>query len=248
MQDLQIIYEDEWLVAVDKPANLLVHPSWITPAHEPTLMGLLKDQLNAQKLHTIHRLDRATSGVILVGKELLVSQALQEQFVRRSISKTYLCVTRGWPQESGHIDHPLVPKRDKFADPFAQENPEPKEATTDFKRLATVELDFTVGRYPKSRYSLVEARPKTGRKHQIRRHMKHILHPIVGDTKYGEGRHNRFFREQYNIHRMLLMATSLSFDHPKTNQRIDLHLPVSQEVNLLFKRLGWSGYYPAPID
>lgn len=244
MQELKIIFEDEWLIAVDKPAKLLVHPSWITAADEPTMMGLLKQQCSVDKLHTIHRLDRATSGVILVGKNLAVSQDLQSQFVHRSINKTYLCMTRGWTELAGQIDYPLIPKRDKFADPLAQENPEAKEAQTDFRRLATVELDYAVGRYPKSRYSLVETKPRTGRKHQIRRHMKHLLHPIVGDTKYGEGRHNRLFREEYNIDRMLLMAIELSFTHPVTGIRQTLRAPVSREVDTLFCQLGWSGHYP----
>ena len=248
MENLEILFEDEDLIAVNKPAGLLVHPSWITPASEPHLMGQIKAYLDAEKVHTVHRLDRATSGVILVGKNLSVTQALQEQFVQRSIRKTYLCVVRGWSVEEEVIDYPLVPKRDKFADPFAQEDPEAKESVTSYRRLAQVELDIPVGRYPKARYSLLEARPKTGRKHQIRRHMKHILHPIIGDTKYGEGRHNRLFREEFNIHRLLLMATQLEFVHPVTQQEMRLSAPLSSEVADLFNRFGWSDALAGSAD
>lgn len=235
----EILFEDEYLIAVNKPAGLLVHPSWISPASEPHLMGILKSYLGAEKLHTIHRLDRATSGVILVGKTLPVTQAIQTQFLQRSINKTYLCVVRGWTQAEALIDYPLVPKRDKFAEPFAQEDPEAKEAVTGYRRLAQVELDIPIGRYPMARYSLVEAKPKTGRKHQIRRHMKHILHPIIGDTKYGEGRHNRLFREEFDMHRMLLMATELEFTHPHTGAAMQIRAPLSEEVERLFARFGW---------
>lgn len=239
MQTPEILFEDEYLIAVNKPAGLLVHPSWISPASEPHLMGILKSYLSAEKLHTIHRLDRATSGVILVGKTLSATQAIQTQFLQRNINKTYLCVVRGWTEDEELIDYPLVPKRDKFAEPFAQEDPEPKEAVTAYRRLAQVELDIPIGRYPKARYCLVEAKPKTGRKHQIRRHMKHILHPIIGDTKYGEGRHNRLFREEFDMHRLLLMATELEFTHPHTGDRMQIQAPISEEVERLFTRFGW---------
>lgn len=244
MSVLEIIYEDDWLIAVNKPAGLLVHPSWITPPDEPTLMGLLKASTGAEKLHTIHRLDRATSGVILVGKTLEATQDIQAQFLQRSINKTYLATVRGWTPDSDLIDYPLTPKRDKFAEPLAQENPEPKEAISAYRTLARVELDIAVGRYPQARYSLVEVKPKTGRKHQIRRHMKHILHPIVGDTKYGEGRHNRLFREHFDSYRLLLMATELELTHPVTRARSCFRAPVDPAVDLLFQRFGWSGRYP----
>ncbi len=246
MTDLDIVFEDDYLIGVNKPAGLLVHPSWITAADEPTLMGLLKVYKGVPKLHTIHRLDRATSGIILVGKTLEATQHIQAQFMQRSIRKTYLAVVRGWSADSDLIDYALVPKRDKFAEPMAQENPEPKEAISAYRTLGRVELDIAVGRYPKARYSLVEVKPSTGRKHQIRRHMKHILHPIVGDTKYGEGRHNRLYREHFEIHRLLLMATELEFTHPVSEQRISLSAPVDHQVNKLFNRFGWQGLYPAP--
>lgn len=246
MSQLEIVFEDDWLIGVNKPAGLLVHPSWITAPDEPTLMGLLKAHTGAPKLHTIHRLDRATSGIILVGKTLEATQDIQAQFLQRSIQKTYLASVRGWTEDAERIDYPLVPKRDKFAEPMAKENPEPKEAVSAYRTLGRVELDIPIGRYPKARYSLVEVKPKTGRKHQIRRHMKHILHPIVGDTKYGEGRHNRLFREHFDLHRLLLMATELEFEHPVTKQTVKLSAAVDSQVDELFTQFGWSGLYLAP--
>ena len=242
--DLEIVFEDDYLIGVNKPAGLLVHPSWITAADEPTLMGLLKAYTGAPKLHTIHRLDRATSGIILVGKTLEATQHIQAQFLQRSINKTYLAAVRGWTQDAEVIDYALVPKRDKFAEPMAQENPEAKEAVSTYRTLGRVELDIPIGRYPKARYSLVEVKPSTGRKHQIRRHMKHILHPIVGDTKYGEGRHNRLFREHFELHRLLLMATELEFIHPKGETRLKLSASVDRQVDELFTQFGWQGLYP----
>lgn len=241
---LEILYEDQYLVAINKAPGLLVHPSWITSRSTPNLMSLLKRQLGANKLHTVHRLDRATSGVILVGKTLVASQQLQQSFASREVQKTYLCLVRGWIEGEQTINYPLVPKKDKYAEPFAEENPEPKDAVTKIRALGQVELDIPIGPYPRARYSLVEAKPLTGRKHQIRRHMKHLLHPIIGDTKYGEGRHNRLFREEFDCHRMLLMAIELRVSHPITGESLVISAPVTQEVDQLFMRLGWSGLYP----
>ncbi|MGE4418168.1 MAG: pseudouridine synthase, partial [Marinobacterium sp.] len=149
-----------------------------------------------------------------------------------------------WTEEAGVIDYALKPIHDKYADPLANPDKEPKEAVSEYRRLATVSLPIAVGRYPEARYSLVEVKPKTGRKHQIRRHMKHILHPIVGDTKHGEGRHNRLFREHLDSHRLLLMAVAIEFEHPVTGQKVKIESGVGDDVEGLFKRLGWVEGYP----
>jgi len=242
--ELVVLYEDEYLVAVNKPAGLLVHPSWIAPARTPNLVSMLKQRYPGETVHTVHRLDRATSGVILFARRKEVGQHLQQQFIERSVHKTYLCVVRGWTEEAGVIDYALKPIHDKYADPLASPDKEPKEAVSEYRRLATVSLPIAVGRYPEARYSLVEVKPKTGRKHQIRRHMKHILHPIVGDTKHGEGRHNRVFREHLDSHRLLLMAVAIEFEHPVTGQRMQIEAGVGKDVETLFQRLGWGQGYP----
>lgn len=236
---LTILYEDDYLIAVDKPSGLLVHPSWISQPDEPTLMGLLKDHCRLEKLHTIHRLDRATSGIILVGKELESSKRMQVQFQAREVKKEYECLVRGWLQDTtGSIDYPLVPKYDKFSDPLASQDKEAKSAVTDYRVIGQTELDIPVGRYSTSRYSRVACFPHTGRKHQIRRHMKHLLHPIIGDTKYGEGRHNRMFREHFHLHRLVLMAKSIQFTHPKTDKTLTLHAGLPSDIEQLYVHLG----------
>ncbi len=241
---LDILFEDEHLVAVNKPAGLLVHPSWIAPVRTPNLVSLLKQRYPGETVHTIHRLDRATSGVILFAREKHVAQHLQQQFIDRTIKKTYLCVVRGWTDEGGVIDYALKPIHDKREDLRANPDKEAQDAVSAYRRIATVSLPIPVGRYPEARYSLVEVKPTTGRKHQIRRHMKHILHPIVGDTKHGEGRHNRVFRENFDLHRLLLMATGIEFMHPVTERRMFIQAGVDAEVAGLFRQFGWQEGYP----
>ncbi|GGB92811.1 tRNA pseudouridine(65) synthase TruC [Marinobacterium zhoushanense] len=240
----EILYQDDWIIAVNKPAGLLVHPSWIAPAKTPNLVSLLRAYFPCEKIHTVHRLDRATSGVILFARSKEVAHALQTAFSERQVEKRYLCVTRGWTEEQGVIDYPLKPIHDRIADAHSDPDKPAQEAVSSYRRLGCVELPIPIGRYPVARYSLVEVCPKTGRKHQIRRHMKHIFHPLVGDTKHGEGRHNRLFREHLGVHRLLLMATDISFNHPVTDEVIKVVAPVSDEVDRLFSRFGWSGLYP----
>lgn len=246
MSYLDILYQDDDLIAVHKPAGLLVHPSWITPKKTPNLVYSLKTYFRDAPVHTIHRLDRATSGVIVFAKNKETAQKMNALFAERKVQKTYLCVTRGYTPEEGVIDYALKPIFDKKADPFADPDKPAKDAVSVYRRLGTVELPIEVGKYPCARYSLVEVKPATGRKHQIRRHMKHILHPLIGDTKHGEGRHNRLFREHLHTRRMLLMATELSFEHPVTGEALTIKAPVTRKVATLFDRLGWHGLYPVP--
>lgn len=236
----EILYQDDYLVVLHKPAGLLVHPSWISPANSPNLIKWLKQQFPSDTFHTIHRLDRATSGVIVfVRNDKQAAQIMHQQFLDRRVSKTYLCVVRGWSAAEGSIDYPLSQKKDHYADPFANDDKPAQEAVTHYRTLAHVELPIPVGRYPVARYSLVEVKPETGRKHQIRRHMKHILHPLVGDTKHGEGRHNRLFREHFDLRRLLLMATELRFDHPVELKQIRVKAEPDKTVKSLFAQLGW---------
>lgn len=242
MSELKILFEDEYLVAIDKPSGLLVHPSWIAPAYTPNAVAQLREYLQ-DTVYTIHRLDRATSGVILFAKQKQIAHDMNLAFAERRVKKTYLCVTRGYTPEAGLIDYALKPIFDKKADPFADPDKPAKEARSEFRRLATIELPFPVSRYPSARYSLVEVKPHTGRKHQIRRHMKHIFHPLVGDTAHGDGKHNRLFREKFDLHRLLLMATELEFIHPVSGAAVHLQCPVDAACDRLFSRFGWDGLY-----
>lgn len=237
--ELDILFEDEHIVAVNKPAGLLTHPSWLTPKGTQNLATMLKKHYQGATIYTVHRLDRATSGVLLVAKNKRAAQQLSEDFAVHNLEKTYLCVVRGYAPIEGVIDYPLKYKYDKKAEPFADLDKPAQPAVTDFKRLACVELPISVGKWPCARYSLVQAKPSTGRKHQLRRHFKHILCPIVGDTNYGEGRHNTLYREHLGINRLLLMATSLAFTHPSSKQRMIINAPLSPELVTLFDRFGW---------
>ena len=239
---LEILYEDTDIIAVNKPAGLLTHPSWLTSKGTLNLASIVKDYFQGGAVHTVHRLDRATSGVILIAKNKSSAQRLSQDFEEKNVTKTYLCVVRGYAPDQGVIDHSLVYKHDKKAEPFAKLDQQAQTAITHFKRLAQVQLPIRVGKWPTARYSLVEAQPHTGRKHQLRRHFKHILCPIVGDTNYGEGRHNRVFKEHFNIQRLLLMAVSIEFNHPKTGERMKVTAPLSAEVTGLFNQFDWQAH------
>ncbi len=214
---LEILYRDEFLVAINKPSGLLVHRSPIDRYETEFAVQILRDQIG-QFVYPVHRLDKPTSGVLLFALDKESASLLGEQFMSRESKKSYIAIVRGYIQERGIIEHALTVKLDKIADKDSSVPIEAQEATTEYERLATVELDFAVGKYDKTRYSLVKLYPMTGRKHQLRRHMKHISHHILGDTKYGRGEHNIFIREQFDCHRMLLHASELQIRHPYTNE------------------------------
>lgn len=212
-ETLEIIYRDDYLIAINKPPGLLVHRSAIDRYETRFALQMLRDQIG-QHVYPVHRLDKPTSGVLLFALSSEVARLLSEQFENHQVQKTYMAVVRGIPPQTGRIDYPLKEQLDKKTDAQAKQDKEAQPAVTEFETLASAELPFAVGRYPSSRYSLVKLSPKTGRKHQLRRHMKHLYHPIIGDTTHGEGRHNRFFREHFNCGRLLLAAVQLQLKHP----------------------------------
>ena len=223
---LEILYRDSHYVAIDKPPGLLVHRSPISRDRVFALQTL-RDQLG-RRVYPVHRLDRATSGVLIFGLSAAAARALADRFEARLVDKEYLAVARGWVDESGVIEHPVA---DEEANAVAQ------PARTRYRRLAKVELPFAVDRYPSSRYSLVSVVPETGRRQQIRKHFKHISHHLIGDTTHGNGRHNRFFRRRFDIHRLLLMSRRLGFVHPYDGVRIDVQAEpdrVWQNIAALF--------------
>ena len=228
MTPLTILYQDEYFVAIDKPAGMLVHRTWIAEEAAEYAMQRLRDQLG-RRVYIIHRLDRPTSGVLLFALGSDAARRMCALFEARAVTKRYLAVVRGWTDEAGTIDYPLREEKHK----------EPQQAITDYRRLATVELDIPVGRYPKARYSLVEAWPRTGRMHQLRKHFAHIFHPLVGDTTHGEGRHNRLFREHFGVERLLLVAAELRFIHPYSGEATTIAAPLPDELAQLYRRFGW---------
>lgn len=221
MTELAILYQDASCVAIDKPDGLLVHPSRIDAHERRTALGMLQDQLG-QRLHTVHRLDKPTSGVLLFAVTPAAARELGRQFRERAVHKTYLAVVRGFCEPRGRIERPLHRVADVKQEVARVERAEPLEALTDFETLLHAELNVPVGRYPTARYSVLQLRPTTGRKHQLRRHLKHVSHPIVGDRAHGDRDHNRFYREQLGIERLLLMASRLELRHPETGEPLTI--------------------------
>ncbi len=235
---LPILYRDAALIAIHKPAGLLVHRSHIDRHETRFALQMLRDQIG-QHVYPVHRLDKPTSGVLLFALSSEVARLVSDQFAQQAVEKCYWAVVRGYAPEQGVIDHALKEKLDKITDRRARRDKPPQPAVTEFRRLATVELPYCVDRYPQSRYSLVEARPKTGRKHQLRRHLKHISHPIIGDPKYGKSSHNRFFQDQFDSHRLLLACTELALTHPLRGERLVIHAPLQENFQEILLQLGW---------
>ncbi|HEV2540777.1 MAG TPA: pseudouridine synthase [Frateuria sp.] len=227
---LDILHQDDALLAVNKPAGLPVHRSRLIGPADAFLIDLLREQVGGD-LFLAHRLDRATSGVLLVARSAAMAAALGEQFMGRAVHKQYLAVVRGWPEPTeGLIDYPL---------PGSRETGPRREARTRFARLATVEVPIALGRYPQQRYALVRAEPETGRFRQIRKHMAHIHHPVIGDCQHGRGDHNRLYKQHFGCHRMLLHAWRLCLAHPLSGAPMDLEAPLDGAFGAVLERFGW---------
>jgi tRNA pseudouridine65 synthase len=224
---LELLYRDERVAALAKPSGLVVHRSQRARERD-TCQRRLRDALGCW-VWPVHRLDRGTSGVLLFALDPDAARALAASFAERRVRKTYLALARGFVPESGEIDHALRPA----------DGGEPRPAQTRYVRLARVELPHAVGRYPSARYSLVRVEPLTGREHQVRRHLRHIDHPLVGDVTWGDSRHNRFFRATFGLHRLALHALRLELPHPDGARRLDLLAPLPADLRGLFAGWGW---------
>jgi len=240
---LEILYQDEWLVAVNKPAGMLVHRSFLDKHETEFVMLRLRDQLG-QHVFPLHRLDRPTSGVLLFALSAEIARQMGAQ--QHVWQKTYLAVVRGHLTQGLLLDYALKEQHDAIADKFARQDKAAQAAQTAIWPLAHTELPFAVGRYATARYSLLALQPLTGRKHQLRRHCEHLFHPIIGDTTHGDGKHNQLFREQFACHRLLLHAFSLTFVHPVHQQQIRLCAPLHDLVQL-WGRLGFA-WQEAELD
>jgi len=231
MIQFRILYQDDALVAIDKPAGFQVHAPEDPKrriSNDTNCLYLLNRQLGAY-LYPVHRVDRATSGVLIYALEKTAAKELARQFQEKEIQKIYFAVTRGWVPESGKIDYSLKSEHD----PSIQ-----KEAITEFLRVGTLELPIPSQHHSTSRYSLVKALPLTGRMHQIRRHFAHLSHPLIGDTVYGEGKHNRVFRELLNENALLLKAYSIQFTHPMTGKPIAIRARWNHLWHQVFDHFG----------
>ncbi len=239
-EPLTLLYRDDHLVAVHKPSGLLVHRSKLAHGESVFLLQRLRDQLG-QRVYPVHRLDRPTSGVMVFALDSATAARLGETFTERRVAKRYLAVVRGVGPGYERLEYAL---REEDGSRPKAEMPA-LEATTDIRRLDSVELPVQVDRYPSSRYSLMEARPLTGRRHQIRRHLSRRGYPIVGDAKHGKGNHNRFFAERLNCPRLLLAAVGLSFEHPVAGFHLELSCGLDGSMAGLLRHFGWAGHLPA---
>lgn len=216
---LTIIYRDKNFIAIDKPAGLLVHRTGLAADATEFALQLLRDQIG-ETVHPCHRLDRPTSGILLFGLSKEAQSFAEQQFMHHTVDKCYEAIVRGWTEEVGLIDYPL-----KQEDPPHQV----QEARTAYRQLCRSELPLPAGRYQTARFSLLELKPETGRKHQLRRHLAHLRHPIPGDTRHGDGAQNRFLREHFNSHALLLRATKLELPHPNNDSSISIQAPPDPE-------------------
>ncbi|WP_421825474.1 pseudouridine synthase [Larkinella sp.] len=225
---LEILYQSADLVAINKPHGLLVHRSMIASDASEFAVQLLRDQLG-QRVYPVHRLDRKTGGVLLFALTETLNSAMQQQFAEGKVHKTYLAIVRGYTDDELEIDYPL--RRD---DGIVQ------GAFTKLKTLQRTEVDLPFGKHATSRYSLVELKPTTGRFHQLRKHLAHIFHPIIGDRPHGCNKQNKLFKERFGMETMLLHAQEIRFQHPVSNEEIIISAPWQSEfermMTVLFGR------------
>ncbi|WP_442871924.1 tRNA pseudouridine(65) synthase TruC [Colwellia sp. 12G3] len=278
---LNILYQDEFMVAVDKPAGLFVHRSYMDRDEIYFALQLVRDQVG-QYVYPVHRLDRPTSGVLLFALTKDVATKLNEAFANKSsqaeltsklsselegeseykllqqdkdeefstnksidgcdlaMVKTYYALVRGHlAVPADLIDHALKEKLDKLGDKNVSRDKPAQSAQSYYQVKQQVSLPIQVGKFDSVRYSLVEVRPITGRRHQIRRHLAHLRHPILGDINYGDNKQNPFFIEHFGFKRLMLHAKSLEFNHPVSNERIKISAPFDEQWQQIFTTFEW---------
>jgi len=254
---LKILYQDEYLVAVDKPAGLFVHRSFMDKDEIYFALQLVRDQIG-QYVYPVHRLDRPTSGVLLFALTKEVAQKLNAVFADKSnavndekiaqdttaeLTKTYYALVRGHlaiTEQNTLIDYALKEKLDKLGDKNVSRDKAPQAAQTHYQVIKQASLPIVLGRFDSVRYSLVKLQPITGRRHQIRRHLAHLRHPIIGDINYGDNKQNPFFIEHFGFKRLMLIAQSLSFIHPITEQKITINAEFDEQWQQVFNALAWT--------
>jgi tRNA pseudouridine65 synthase len=211
---LSILHRDDRLIVVDKPSGLIVHR--MRGDHSITAADIIRDEITHSQVFGVHRLDRATSGILMFALDSAMAKYVQEELQGGRVEKHYVALVRGPMKESCTLDHPILMK----------DTGRRVDAITHFEPLMHCD-----------RWTLVEARPVTGRLHQIRRHLKHLNHPIVGDVRWGKGEINRMFRQEHGLHRMALHCYSLSLNHPDLGQ-IKIDCPLPPDMVLPLKSLG----------
>ncbi len=266
---LKILYQDDYLVAVDKPAGLFVHRSFMDKNEIYFALQLVRDQIG-KYVYPIHRLDRPTSGVLLFALTKEVAQQMNEIFANKSkyfikgdtnlevdvaseqtpeqsrevlLTKTYYALVRGYlpiTSKPELVDYPLKEKLDKLGDKDVSRDKAPQSAQTHYQVIKQASLPVALGKFDSVRYSLVKLQPITGRRHQIRRHLAHLRHPIIGDINYGDNKQNPFFIQHFGFKRLMLIAKSLCFVHPITKQSITIEAEFDEQWREVFNILAWS--------
>ena len=252
---LTILYQDEYIVAVDKPAGLFVHRSYMDRDQIYFALQLVRDQIG-KYVYPVHRLDRPTSGVLLFALTKEVAQKLNNAFANKSneddldeplsdlnLTKTYFALVRGHLPKSDEailIEYPLKEKLDKLGDKNVSRDKAPQTAKTYYQVMKQASLPIALGKFDSVRYSLVKLLPITGRRHQIRRHLAHLRHPIIGDINYGDNKQNPFFIQHFGFKRLMLIAKAISFIHPITNKKITISAEFDQQWRHIFTELNWA--------
>lgn len=221
-QPFDLLYQDEHYIAINKPPGYIVHKSSIARNAPLVVLQLLRDQIG-QKVYPVHRLDRKTSGILIFALAPESNRLLAQQFENHFIEKEYIAFVRGWTESEGLIDYNLVNEKGKS-----------QTAITSYETIEKFEIDLPLGKFPTSRYTKVRLLPKTGRMHQLRRHMAHIFHPIIGDRPHGCNKQNRLWKQTFEMDTMMLHAKRLSFIHPYSNTKIKIIAPFFDE----FERVG----------
>ncbi len=224
----QILLQDEYLVAINKPHGLLVHKSPIAADASDFAVQWVRDRIG-RHVYPVHRLDRKTAGVLLFSLDHTTNRMMQQQFMLRQPQKTYHAIVRGYTEEQGRVDAPLRNETGQY-----------QQAVTHYRRLKTAELDIPSAGFATSRFSLLEVMPETGRMHQIRRHLAHIFHPVIGDRPHGCNKQNRLFLQHFQHSTLLLHAVSLCFVHPVTNQLCTIEAPYQPEFLRIMQIMGWT--------
>ncbi len=227
---LDILYRDEHFIAINKPPGLLVHRTKIAADVNEFAIQKLRNQIK-QRVNAIHRLDRPTSGILLFAFQKEGVAKMQAKFKQQEIKKEYHSIVRGYATAHQIIDSPLKQKYGKDI----------QEALTEYHCLAQIEIPLQIGRFDTARYSYLSVEPHTGRTHQIRRHLAGINHPILGDKKHGDRRHNREMRIHYKVDRLLLHARSLQFKHPYTQELVEITAPLPSLYIKLCDAFDWKG-------
>ena len=222
---LEIIYRDQNLIAVNKPYGYFVHKSKLDPLADQIVLPMLRDQIG-QFVYPVHRLDRKTTGVLLFTLDKNIQAILNKQFENKTVLKKYIAIVRGWTEKEGSIDYSL-----KNLDGKVQ------EALTLFQTIKKSEINIAFGKFKTSRYSLVQLMPTTGRMHQLRKHMSHINHPIIGDRPHGCNKQNRLFLEHFEFSEMLLHAQCLTINHPINGRRIQIEASFHTEFSRMLLAL-----------